>query len=182
MIFSDKTIKDCLKRGEIKIYPEFNLTDIRPAGIRLHLGNELLVPKKGQRVDLTMDEAVEFDRTLIPQEGYILRPNEFILGSTHEKFQVPRDVVCHVDGRSTVARIGLAIHCTSGVIDGNFEEARTIVLEMKNQGPFDIVLRFKMALAMLSFSQLTTEIEQGSQKQYQGQEGVVPPNLKLQKK
>lgn len=180
MMFSDKTIKEFLDKGEIKIFPEFNLGDIRPAGIRLHLGNELLLPIKNQKVDLTTDADVAFDRILIPNEGFILRPNEFILGSTYEKFQVPRNVVCHVEGRSTVARIGLAIHCTSGIIDGNFEEARTIVLEMKNQGPFDIVLRDKMALAMLSFSQLTTEIEQCSQKQYQGQEGVVPPNLKLQ--
>jgi deoxycytidine triphosphate deaminase len=86
-----------------------------------------------------------------------------------------------VDGRSTVARIGLSIHCTSGTIDGNFEEARTIVLEMKNQGPFDIVLRHRTALAMLSFHQLTTDIEQSTQKQYQGQDGVVAPNLKGQK-
>ena len=133
-------------------------------------------------MDLTVDKDVAFDRVGIPEEGFILRPNEFVLGSTYEKFQVPRNVVCHVDGRSTVARIGLAIHCTSGIIDGNFEEARTIVLEMKNQGPFDIVLRYKMALVMVSFNQLTTEIEQSSQKQYQGQEGVVPPNLKIQKK
>ncbi len=123
-----------------------------------------------------------FKRQVISNEGFILRPNEFVLGSTYERLQVPRNVVCQVDGRSTVARIGLAIHCTSGIIDGNFEEARTIVLEMKNQGPFDIVLRYKMALAMLSFNQLTTDIEQSAQKQYQGQERVTPPNLKKQKR
>ena len=115
-------------------------------------------------------------------EGFILHPGQFVLGTTYEKFQVPRDIVCHVEGRSTVARIGLAVHCTSGIIDGNYEEARTIVLEMKNVGPFEIVLRYKAALALLTFSQLTTEIEQGSQKQYQGQEGVMAPNFKAQKR
>lgn len=181
MIFSDRTIREYLANGAIRILPEFHQSNIRPAGIRLHLGNELLIPKKGQKVDLDRDEEVAFTRETIPAEGFILRPNEFVLGSTYERFQVPRNVVCHVDGRSTVARIGLAIHCTSGIIDGNFEEARSIVLEMKNQGPFDIVLRHKMALAMLCFSQLTTDIEQSAQKQYQGQEGVVSPNLKRQK-
>lgn len=182
MIFSDRTIKDFLDKEEIKIFPDFDRKNIRPTGIRLHLGNELLIPKKGQKVDLDGDEDVAFTRMTIPDEGFILRPNEFVLGSTHESFQVPRNVVCHVDGRSTVARIGLAIHCTSGTIDGNFEEARTIVLEMKNQGPFEIVLRHKMAVAMLVFNQLSTEIEQNAQHQYRGQDGAVPPNLKQQKR
>ena len=182
MIFSDRTIKDFLDKGAIRIFPDFDPANIRPAGVRFHLGNELLIPQQGQKVDLDGNEDAVFTRMAISNEGFILHPNEFVLGSTYEKFQVPRNVVCHLDGRSTVARIGLAIHCTSGIIDGNFEEARTIVLEMKNQGPFDIVLRYKMAVAMLSFNQLTTEIEQSAQKQYQGQDGAIPPNLKQQKR
>lgn len=181
MILSDKTIKDYIAIGKIKIFPEFNLADIRPAGIRLHLGSELLIPIEGQTVDLDSNEDIKFERTGILTHDFILKPGQFILGSTFEKFQVPRNIVCHVDGRSTIARFGLAIHCTSGIIDGNFEEARTIVLEIKNQGPFDIVLRHRTALAMLSFTQLSTDIEQAAQTQYKGQEGVVGPNLKLQK-
>ena len=181
MILSDATIKHYLSTGQIQIFPEFNPADIRPAGIRLHLGSELLIPVAGQRVDLEAQEDIEFDRVTIPEDGFILRPGQFVLGTTHERFQVPRDIVCHVEGRSTVVRVGLAIHCTSGIIDGNFEEARTVVLEMSNHGPFDIILRYKSALAMLSFSQLTTEIRQNAQKQYQGQDGVVAPNFRMQK-
>lgn len=181
MILSDATIKHYLSTGQIQIFPEFNPADIRPAGIRLHLGSELLIPVAGQKVDLEAGEDIEFDRVTIPEDGFILRPGQFVLGTTHERFQVPRDIVCHVEGRSTVARVGLAIHCTSGIIDGNFEEARTVVLEMSNHGPFDIILRNKSALAMLSFSQLTTEIRQNAQKQYQGQDGVVAPNFRMQK-
>ena len=182
MIFSDKTIREYIAAGKIKIFPEFNLSDVRPAGIRLHLGSELLIPIEGQTVDLESKEDVRFNQISILKTSFVLKPGQFILGTTFEKFQVPRNIVCHVDGRSTIARIGLAIHCTSGIIDGNYEEARTIVLEMKNQGSFDIVLRHRTALAMLSFTQLTTDIEQATQKQYEGQEGVVAPNLKHQKK
>lgn len=180
MILSDKLIKEYIEARKINIFPKFDYKDIRPAGIRLHLGPELLIPLEDQTVDFESDEDVKFDRIKIPKSGYILRPNQFILGSTFEIFQVPRNIVCHVDGRSTVARVGLAIHCTSGIIDGNFEEPRSIVLEIKNQGPFDIVLRYKNALAMLSFSLLTTDIEQPTQKLYQNQKGVVAPNLRLQ--
>jgi dCTP deaminase len=182
MILSDKTIKSYVSNGDIKIFPEFNFENIRPAGIRLHLGNELLIPIDGQTVDLDSDKNIHFNRIKIPLEGFILRPGKFVLGSTYEKFQVPRNIVCHVEGRSTVARVGLAVHCTSGIIDGNYEEARTVVLEMKNQGSFDIVLHYQTALAMLSFSQLTTAIEQSTQKQYHRQDGVIAPNFKMQKK
>lgn len=181
MILSDKTIKDYIAIGKIKIFPEFNVADVRPAGVRLHLGSELLIPIEGQTVDLDSNEDIKFERISILNSSFTLKPGQFILGSTFEKFQVPRNIVCYVEGRSTVARLGLAIHCTSGIIDGNFEEARTIVLEMKNQGPFDVVLRYRTALAMLSFTQLSTDIEQAAQKQYQGQESVVAPNLRLQK-
>jgi dCTP deaminase len=122
MLLSDKTIKNYINNGSIKILPEFDPADIRPAGIRLHLGSQLLIPIDGQKVDLQADEDIEFDRRMIPPEGFILQPGQFVLGSTFEKFQVPRNIVCHVEGRSTIARVGLSIHCTSGIIDGNFEE------------------------------------------------------------
>lgn len=182
MILSDETIESFITSGKIKILPEFNLQDIRPTGIRLHLGRQLLIPIPGQIVDLDSDEEVGFNKIDLSEEGFILQPGQFILGTTYEKFQVPRDIVCHLEGRSTVARIGLAIHCTSGIIDGNFEEARTVVLEMKNEGPFSIILRYRAPLAMLSFSQLTSEITQNSQSQYRGQDGVVAPNMKGQKR
>lgn len=182
MILSDKTIREYISAEKIRIFPEFNPSDIRPAGIRLHLGRELLIPLAGQTVDLDASEEIKFDKVDISNDGFILKPDQFVLGTTFESFQVPRNIVCHLDGRSTVARIGLAIHCTSGTIDGNFEEARTIVLEIKNQGPFDIVLRHKAALAMLTFSQLSSDIEQSTQEQYKGQDGAVAPNLKAQKR
>jgi dCTP deaminase len=140
-----------------------------------------LVSKPGQTVDLSGSETVAYENVDLAETGYILKPNEFILGSTYEKFQVPRDIVCHIDGRSTLARLGLSIHCTSQVVDGNFDEPRTVVLEMKNIGNTNLILKPKLAVAMITFSQLSSPIVQDSQKQYQGQEGVMPPNLKIQK-
>ena len=75
----------------------------------------------------------------------------------------------------------MAIHCTSSIVDGNYEEPRTVVLEIKNLGHFNLVLKFKLAVAMITFTQLTSDIHQQSQKQYKGQSGTVAPNLKLQK-
>jgi dCTP deaminase len=182
MILSDKTIRDRIACGSITILPEVNTDDIRPAGIRLHLGKELLLPIDHQKVVLDGDIDMSFERVSLAPDEFVLHPGQFVLGSSYERVKVSRDMVCHLEGRSTVARVGLSVHCTSGIIDGNFEEARTIVFEMTNQGPFDIVLRYRAAIAMLVFSELTTEIEQKPQQQYRGQVGVVAPNFSVQKR
>src|ERR1035437_185832 len=119
MILSDKTIKELIESKQIVILPEFDMKDIRPVGIRLHLGKEILIPKKGQTIDLTGNEHVEYEKIEMDESGYTIKPDQFILGTTHECFQVPRDIVCHIDGRSTVARLGLSIHCTATILDGN---------------------------------------------------------------
>ncbi len=181
MLLSDVTIEEYITSGDIIILPEFDRKDIRPTGIRLHLGSQILVPKENQRVDFDSTEAPLFDTISLLEKDYVLKPGEFVLAGTYEYFQVPRNIVCYLEGRSTVARVGLAIHCTSGIIDGNYDEARSIVLEIKNQGPFEIVLKYKTALAMLSFAELTTEIAQDSQQQYRGQTGVAAPNFAGQK-
>jgi len=181
MMLSDKTIREYIDSGKILILPEFEVKNIRPAGVRMHLGSELLVPKENKVVDFEGSAEELFDKVIIPEQGYVLKPGAFVLGSTYERFQVPRNVVCHIEGRSTMARLGMAIHCTSGIVDGNYEEPKTVVLEIKNQSPFDLVLKFKLAVAMVTFSELTSDINQAAQHQYKGQSGVVAPNLKLQK-
>jgi dCTP deaminase len=182
MILSDTIIKEYIKNGQIVILPDFDIKNIRPAGIRLHLGNELLTTESGQTIDLGGNSDVNYKKLRISEEGYIIKPNEFILGTTYERFQVPRNIVCHLDGRSTLARFGLSVHCTSQVIDGNFDEARTIVLEIKNISSNNLILRPKLAIAMITFSQLVAPIAQDSQLQYRGQHGVMPPNLRVQEK
>ena len=181
MILSDVTIKELIGSGHITILPDFDFGDLRPVGIRLHLGKDILIPEPDQTIDLSGNLEVKYQQVTMGEEGYLLKPGEFILGSTHEKFQVPRNIVCHIDGRSTTARLGLSIHCTATIVDGNFDELRSVVLEMKNIGPSNLLLKPELPIAMLTFAGLSSEIAQNSQEQYRGQEGVVAPNLKVQK-
>lgn len=181
MVLSDVTIKQYIAAKKIQIFPEFDFLNIRPTGIRLHLGKEILIPKNNQTLDLAGNEGAKFDSLDIPAYGFMLKPGDFILASSYERILVPRNIVCQLEGRSTVARLGLSIHCTSGIIDGNFEEPRSIVYEIKNNGPLSLMLKEKLAVAMLIFYELSSPIEQKSQNQYKGQSGVTPPNLTIQK-
>lgn len=176
MILSDATIKDYIEKGKIVILPDFNFSDIRPAGIRLHMGNEIMMPAENQTIDPSdPNELIFVNKSL--ESGFLFKPGMFILGTTKELIKTSRDLICHIDGRSTIARLGIAIHCTSGMIDGNYEEPRSVVLEIKNQGPLNVILRPEMPVALLTFSQLTGEIEQNLQDQYKGQTSVAGPNM-----
>lgn len=179
MILSDETLARYLRAGKIQILPAVRPSDIRPTGIRVHLDDKLLVPVAGQVVDLggTSDISDNYQTAHIGQEGYLLHQDDFVLASTAETILTDRTLICHVEGRSTLARLGLMIHCSSSIADNMHDEPRAITLELKNIGKFHLLLRRTMPIAMLVFSELSTAIRQDSQPQYRGQSKVTPPNL-----
>jgi dCTP deaminase len=181
MILSDVTIKKYKKKGSIKISPNFDEKNIRPTGIRLHFGDEILIPKPNQTIDISKPIDIKYRKIKINKnKGYLLKPNEFILGTTYESILLPKNLVGKLDGRSTIARLGILVHCSSDTIDGNYEQSRTIVLEIKNIGNFNILLKPQNPIGMLVLYKLTKKIKQKSQSQYENQLGVQPPNLKKQ--
>ena len=180
MILSDKTLRQHLQQGTIAITPTWKQSDVRPAGLRLHLGNELLLPVGEATVDPSRAQKLEFTSVDLKKKSYPLKQGEFILASSLETIHTPRNIVCLLDGRSTLARLGLSLHCTAGVLDNLHGEARNIVLELKNLGPWSITLTYGLPIAMALFVQLTTEVEQEPHSQYAKQRGTVAPNLAFQ--
>lgn len=177
MILSDRTIWECLRNGQIEITPSIGQTNIRPNGIRVHLSNQILIPPTDLLVDPLSPQKLDFQAIDISADPYIIERGKFILGATIEAVRLSRSLTCHIDGRSTLARLGLMVHCSSSVFDNVHDEARAPTLELINLGPFDLKLSAGMPIAMLLFSQLSSEIEQASQEQYRGQTGPVAPNL-----
>lgn len=80
-------------------------------------------------------------------------------------------------GRSTLVRMGLLIHCTSGLIDNIFDEHRSIIFEKSNIGVHNIVRYSGMAIATLLFCKLNSEVLGNASKQYKGQKEVCGPIL-----
>ncbi len=177
MYLADIAIKKCLKQGEIKIIPEIDLKHVRPAGIRVHLAKKILIPKPGQTVSLRSPGDLQYDEIDLSKKKFTLGSDGFILASTVEKIKTASDILTFLDGRSTVARLGLTTHVTAGVIDGNHDDARSITLEIKNLGKFSVELNEGDAIGLVLFAKMTDKIVQPSQSQYAGQDGVVAPNL-----
>jgi len=178
MFLSHQTIEKCLNNGSIKIEPEFNRKNIRPAGVRVHLGATILVPEPGQIVSLTKATHLKYKEVNISDEDFFLDPGSFVLGSTYELFQTSPKILALLDGRSTVARLGLTTHITASVIDGTFEKLQSVTLELKNLGNFTVQLKYKDPIAMMLFAELTDQVTQKLQSQYgDHSDKVAPPNL-----
>jgi dCTP deaminase len=62
--------------------------------------------------------------------GYILRPDEFILASSHETFNLPDYISCEYKLKSSMARNGLE-HLNAGWCDAGWHNSR-LTLELKN--------------------------------------------------
>lgn len=180
MFLSHQTIEKYIDEGKILIAPDFDKKNIRPVGIRIHLAKNLLLPEPDQVVSLTVAQDLKYKDIDLTREEFVLEPGQFVLGASYEAIQTPPNVLAILDGRSTVARLGLTVHITACVIDGTFETPHVAVLEIKNVGNFKIRLNFKDPVAMMLFAELKDPVTQKIQTQYGGgQSKATPPNLRF---
>lgn len=76
-----------------------------------------------------------------------MEPNQLVIGKTLETIELPPHVAARIEGRSTLARLGLAVHVTAPTVLAGFKGR--LYLEMHNIGPFTIQLRPEMPIAQL---------------------------------
>jgi dCTP deaminase len=94
--------------------------------------------------------------------GYLLRPRSFILAFTREKVRFPNRsrIAARVEGKSSLARLGVGVHVTAPTIHAGFgakdrEAAGTpIQLEVFNLGPWDVRLDAGMPICQLIFEEV----------------------------
>ncbi len=90
-------------------------------------------------------------KKILTDKGYVLAPDAFVLAWTHEKINLPNcsRVAARVEGKSSLARLGLAVHVTAPTIHAGFEGP--IQLELCNHGLFSIRLTPGMTICQLIF-------------------------------
>lgn len=158
MILSDKGIKAAIKSGAIILDP-FNEEDLQPASYDLHLDKNVLV---FDRNNLScIDPKNKVDNMMkpieIPESGFIIHPGEFILSNLVEITGVDNQHVGRLEGKSSLARLGLIIHTTSGFLDpGN---SLRMTLEIANLSPLPIKLYAGMKIAQMAFEKLDQPCE-----------------------
>jgi len=157
MIIPDHEIKKLLEEGKIIIEP-LDKEQIQSACIDLKLGEEFKKFKTTEEPVIDSRNPKKYTETFFSNgEAVILHPGEFLLGVTKEKIKLPSHIAAYVDGRSSIGRLGVTAHITSGWIDPGFEGK--IVLEITNLGKMPVALYPEMRIAKILFFRLTSPSE-----------------------
>ena len=155
MFLSDIDILVAIKKKEITLKP-FDKARLQPASYDILLGNKFIV--NDEHATHMVDPARKiFAKTreikIKDGEEFIIHPGVSVLGISKEYFGSNHYLV-QVGGKSSLARVGLMIHNTAGLINpGHF---LYITFELCNLNNVPIVLRPGMEIAQLTFSKLTS--------------------------
>ncbi|MDP3964065.1 MAG: dCTP deaminase [bacterium] len=159
MILSDRDIQKAIDDGRIVIDPIFP-NSIQPASVDLHLGADLLVFKTDFHTCIDPKEPLDGMMEEVQISGdrqFIIHPKQFALGMTYEITGVADDMVGRLEGKSSLGRIGLIIHATAGYLDPGNKLKMT--LELHNISNLPIKLYYKMPIAQMSFTPLSSKAE-----------------------
>ena len=86
-------------------------------------------------------------------DSFVLNPGQFVLAETFECIGLPDNIVATIEGKSSIARLGVTLHQTGGWIDAGFRG--TITLEMCNVNSRPVKVYAGMPIGQLVF--YTTE-------------------------
>lgn len=167
MKLSDKDIIQHLKVGKIAITPQPDASKIKGISVDLRLDNRFRVfnDHTAPYIDLSgpKDEVQQIMNTvmgeeiLIPEDkAFFLHPGELALAATFESVTIPDDLVGWLDGRSSLARLGLMVHVTAHRIDPGWHGQ--IVLEIFNSGKLPLALRPGMDICAINFETLSSAV------------------------
>lgn len=126
MILTDKKILEQIEKGNIKIEP-FNRKNLGSNSYDIHLGSTLAI-YNDEILDAKKHNKITYFE--IPNEGFVLQPNELYLGVTLE-YTETHNSVPFCEGKSSTGRLGIDIHATAGKGDVGFCGNWTLELSCK---------------------------------------------------
>lgn len=115
MILSDKRILEEIDKKTIIINP-YNPEKLGSNSYDVHLGKGLAT-YKDEVLDAKKHNEIEHFE--IPEEGFVLKPNQLYLGVTNEYTETHAHVP-FLEGKSSTGRLGIDIHATAGKGDVGF--------------------------------------------------------------
>lgn len=160
MILTDREIEIALQNGQIVVDPRPNLKlALSSTTLDLTLSDIFAVwtPLPGTTIhpgatDYSYKDILRLQGRL-QQPSYTLDPQSFVLAWTSEYVALPESsrIAARVEGKSSLARLGVGIHVTAPTIHSGFRG--NIQLEMFNFGPHKIALDAGMRVCQLVFEQ-----------------------------
>jgi dCTP deaminase len=190
MRLCDRDIEAYIDAGKIQITPRPTPDMISGVSVDIRLGHKFrtfrayaaaFIDLSGPReeVDHALNSVMSDEILLTDDEAFFLHPGELALAITLESVTLPADIVGWLDGRSSLARLGLMVHVTAHRIDPGW--SGNIVLEFYNSGRLPLALRPNMKIGALNFETMTGEAARPYNKRvdakYQQQTGAVASRI-----
>lgn len=167
MIMSDQTITKMLEEKSLIIKP-LEKAQIQPASVDIRLGDTFSVVEDSSAGIINFQEEIRYKT--IRSDTYILLPNQFVLATTMEYFDLPDDLTAFVEGRSSLGRMGLFIQ-NAGWVDPGFKGE--ITLELYNANRCAIELKAGRRVGQLVFAKMDRPALNPYNGKYQGQRGAT---------
>lgn len=190
MRLCDTDILKYLNEGKIVIEPRPADDLVSGVSVDVTLGNEFrvfndhtaaFIDLSGPRdeVNAALERVMSDEIYISDSDSFFLHPGELALAVTHEKVTLPADIVGWLDGRSSLARLGLMVHVTAHRIDPGW--SGRIVLEFYNSGKLPLALKPKMKIGALNFETLSAPAKNPYNSRetakYRDQQGAVASRI-----
>ncbi|WP_395344199.1 dCTP deaminase [Ningiella sp. W23] len=190
MRLCDTDIIKYLNEGKIAIAPAPVQDQISGVTVDVRLGNKFRVfqdhaapyidlsgPKA--QVQAALDRVMSDEIDIGPDESFFLHPGELAIAVTHESISLPDNIVGWLDGRSSLARLGLMVHVTAHRIDPGW--SGNIVLEFFNSGKLPLALKPGMKIGAISFEMLSGHAQRPynsrEDAKYRNQDGAIASRI-----
>ena len=167
MILTGKEIEKRL--GNDIIIEPYVAEQLNPNSYNLRLHNELLI-YKGDILD--PKENNDTETLVIPEEGLVLEPGQLYLARTLE-YTETRGLVPMILGRSSVGRLGITVHITSGFGDVGFCGYWTLQLTCVKK----VRIYPNMKICQIFYHNVLGEYDNYSSKKYQGSTKIMSSQL-----
>ncbi len=179
MVLTDREIQSSLKNKQIVITPIPDADAFSSTSLDLALLDTLQVWKLAASDQIVCPMAQGFkvsnfisefsDKKNMNGNGFVLNPGVFILGWTDQNIELPLSarVAARVEGKSSLARLGIGIHVTAPTIQAGFKGR--IQLEICNHRPLKVKLTPHMPVCQVIFEQTLGTPDKGYEGQFFGQ-------------
>lgn len=179
MILSDFSILEEIQKTNLVIDP-FQKKFLQPSSYDVALDSSFRIFQnhKISYVDVKKKEKITEIVKIRKRGSFIIHPGEFVLGNTIERFKIPAYLAAKLEGRSSLGRLGLIIHATSGYVDPGFWGQLTF--EISNISSLPIKLYAGMRIAQICFFRMTTSVKRPygqAGNKYQGQLGPTESKI-----
>lgn len=162
MILSDRDIVRALEDGRIVIDPAPDLgTQLGSVSIDFCLGRTFMVFEHSRYsfIDPRQSQSIGDAMRTIEVEGedaFIMQPGDFALASTVETLELPDDLLGRLEGRSSIARLGITVHSTAAVFEPGW--IGTATMELSNLGRMPVALYPGMRICSFSFQTVSSPV------------------------